>query len=316
MNREDKPMYMEGDKGTIWGFPCLLPFSLLFFNLPLFLLCAVVSLYVVAFEREGGKIDTIPKQPDEELWYHRIVKNFVLPRDDDLAAQPVVGAGELSNLSIGPEKKKCAPVATAALKKSGVEKAQTSKTKNLGGEKKGKRRSSDSWCDYVVVSDSLGGLAPAVVRRPKPEPRDTADIPPSNPDDPIDLESSPEHLLRKKAGKRKQVDVEAEGQPEKKVRRKKITRRGNLDAFIAKPVLEKPNSPVHTESFSVVNEELPLSPPRASVAEHLGNVNVPENEAEKTAGVEDSGVENPSNVAVDAGKVTSLEVVDLVLVIH
>ncbi|KAJ0578236.1 hypothetical protein HanIR_Chr05g0245091 [Helianthus annuus] len=175
MNREDKPVYMECDK--------------------------VVSLYVVAFEREGGKIDTIPMQPDEELWYHRIVKNFVLPRDDDLAAQPAVGAGELSNLGIGPEKKKRAPVATAALKKSGVEKAQTSKTKNLGGEKKGMRRSSDSWCDYVVVSDSLEGLAPTVVRRPKPEPRDTADIPPSNPDDPIDLESSPEHLLRTKAGK-------------------------------------------------------------------------------------------------------------------
>ncbi|KAJ0545821.1 putative small GTPase, P-loop containing nucleoside triphosphate hydrolase [Helianthus annuus] len=53
------------------------------------------------------------------------------------------------------------------------------------------------------------------------------------------LESSPEHLLRKKAGKRKQTDTEAEGQPVKKVQRKKITRRGNLDAFIAKPVLAK-----------------------------------------------------------------------------
>ncbi|MFS7980372.1 hypothetical protein Hanom_Chr10g00938681 [Helianthus anomalus] len=52
---------------------------------------------------------------------------------------------------------------------------------------------------YVVVSDSLEGLAPTVVRRPKPEPRDTVDIPPLNPDDPIDLESSPERLLRKKA---------------------------------------------------------------------------------------------------------------------
>ncbi|MFS8034779.1 hypothetical protein Hanom_Chr17g01585211 [Helianthus anomalus] len=82
-------------------------------------------------------------------------------------------------------------------------KAQSSKAKNVRGEKKGMRHSSDSWCDYVVVSDSLEGLAPAVVRKPKPEPRDTADIPPSNPDDPIDLESSHEHLLRKKAGKRK-----------------------------------------------------------------------------------------------------------------
>ncbi|KAM0071882.1 hypothetical protein Hdeb2414_s0001g00030301 [Helianthus debilis subsp. tardiflorus] len=133
MNREEKPVYMEGDK--------------------------IFSLYVVAFEREGGKMATIPKKPDEEVWYHRIVRNFVLPRDNDLAAQPATGA---------------------------------------------------------------------VVRRPKPEPIDTADIPPSNPDDPIDLESSPEHLLRKKAGKRKQADVEAEGQPEKKIRRKKITRGATL----------------------------------------------------------------------------------------
>ncbi|KAJ0456219.1 hypothetical protein HanIR_Chr15g0759921 [Helianthus annuus] len=214
MNREEKPMYMEGDK--------------------------IVSLYVVAFEREGGKMATIPKKPDEEFWYHRIVRNFVLPWDDDLTAQPAAGAvGEQSNLGIGPEKKRRAPTATAAPKKSDAEKAQSSKTKNLGGEKKGMRHSSDSWYDYVVVSDSLEGLAPAVMRKPKPEPRYTADIPPSNPDDPIDLESSPEHLLRKKAGKRKQADVDAEGQPKKKVRRKKITRRGNLDAFIAKPVLDR-----------------------------------------------------------------------------
>ncbi|MFS7905769.1 hypothetical protein Hanom_Chr01g00051551 [Helianthus anomalus] len=53
MNREDKPMYMEGDK--------------------------IVSLYVVAFEREGGRMATVAKKPDEELWYHRVVRNFVLP---------------------------------------------------------------------------------------------------------------------------------------------------------------------------------------------------------------------------------------------
>ncbi|MFS8007743.1 hypothetical protein Hanom_Chr14g01264641 [Helianthus anomalus] len=97
----------------------------------------------------------------------------------------------LSNLGIGPEKKRRAPAATAAPKKSDVEKTQSSKAKNVGGEKKVTRHSSESWCDYVVVSDSLEGFAPAVVRKPKPEPRDTADIPPSNPDDPIDLESSP-----------------------------------------------------------------------------------------------------------------------------
>ncbi|KAM0031880.1 hypothetical protein Hdeb2414_s0017g00514291 [Helianthus debilis subsp. tardiflorus] len=162
MDREDKPVYMEGDK-------------------------------------EGGKMATIAKRPNEELWYHRIVKNFVLPRDDDLFARTV--AGDLSNWGIGPEKKRRAPVTTAALKKSDAEKTQPSKVKNVGGEKKGMRRSSDSWCNYVVVSDSLEGLAPAVIRRPKPQLKDPGDIPPSNPDDPIDLELSPESLVRKRQGK-------------------------------------------------------------------------------------------------------------------
>ncbi|KAJ0837672.1 hypothetical protein HanRHA438_Chr16g0780731 [Helianthus annuus] len=42
-------------------------------------------------------------------------------------------------------------------------------------------------------------------------------------------------------GKRKQTDAEAEGQPSKKVQRKKITRKGNLDAFISEssPKVEK-----------------------------------------------------------------------------
>ncbi|MFS7998102.1 hypothetical protein Hanom_Chr12g01149711 [Helianthus anomalus] len=164
MNWEEKPVYMED--------------------------CKVVSLYVVAFEREGGKMATIPKKADEELWYIRIVKNFALPRDEDLAAQPAAGAGNLSNLGIDPEKKKCAPAATAAPKKSDVEKTQPSKAKNARGEKKGMRHSSDSLCDYVAVSDSLEGLAPVVMRKPKPEPKDAADTPPSNPEDPIDLEST------------------------------------------------------------------------------------------------------------------------------
>ncbi|KAJ0814982.1 hypothetical protein HanPSC8_Chr17g0792101 [Helianthus annuus] len=64
--------------------------------LPIFPFCCCVlfvSLYVVAFEREGGRMATIAKKPDEELWYHRIVKNFVLPRDADLSFQPAAGAG-------------------------------------------------------------------------------------------------------------------------------------------------------------------------------------------------------------------------------
>ncbi|MFS8003334.1 hypothetical protein Hanom_Chr13g01212781 [Helianthus anomalus] len=258
MNREDKPVYMEGDK--------------------------VVSLYVVAFEREGGKMATIAKKPDEELWYHCIVRNFVLPRDDDLSAQPAVGAGELSNLGIGTEKKKRVPTTSATPKKGDAEKAQSTRAKNVVGEKKVTHRSSDFWCDYVVVFDSLEDFAPAVIRRHKPEPKNTTDIPPSNPDDPINLESSPERLVRKKAGKRKQNDADAEGQPVKKIQRKKITRRGNLDAFISEPVHEKLNSPAPMEPLSVVNEELPPSPPCASVADQLKNVEITDNEVGETAG--------------------------------
>ncbi|KAJ0452441.1 hypothetical protein HanHA300_Chr15g0578931 [Helianthus annuus] len=44
MDREDNPMYMEGD--------------------------TIVSLYVVAYKREKGRMTTIPKGADEELWYH------------------------------------------------------------------------------------------------------------------------------------------------------------------------------------------------------------------------------------------------------
>ncbi|KAF5797015.1 hypothetical protein HanXRQr2_Chr08g0358641 [Helianthus annuus] len=132
--------------------------------------------------------------------------------------------------------KRRAATSTSAPKKNDAEKAQSSKVKNVG-EKKGMCHSSDSWCDYVVVSDSMEGLAPVIIiRKPKSEPKDTADIPPSNPDDPIDLESSRERLVRTKAGKRKHTGVEAEGQLAKKIQRKKITRKGNLDAFISEPV--------------------------------------------------------------------------------
>ncbi|KAJ0699792.1 hypothetical protein HanOQP8_Chr10g0360071 [Helianthus annuus] len=251
------------------------------------------------------------QKADKELWYLRIVKNFVLPGDEDLAAQPATGAGELSNLGIGPEKKRRAPTAATASKKNDEDKAQSSKSKNVRGEKKGMRHSFDSWCDYVVVSDSLEGFAPAVVRKPKPEPRDTTDIPPSNIDEPIDLESSSEHLLRKKARKRKQTDAEAEGQLVKKVQKKKITRRGNLDAFIAKPVLEKPSSPVHAEPSSVVSEDLPPSPSRTPIREQLESTEAADNEAEKTARAENPEVEKPVDVAVDSEKVTCPEAVDV-----
>ncbi|KAJ0791459.1 hypothetical protein HanOQP8_Chr01g0005781 [Helianthus annuus] len=67
MDHEDKPVYMEDDR--------------------------IVSLYVVSYKMEKGKMTTIPKGAGEELWYLQIVKNFALPRDEDLAAQPSTGAG-------------------------------------------------------------------------------------------------------------------------------------------------------------------------------------------------------------------------------
>ncbi|MFS7985914.1 hypothetical protein Hanom_Chr11g01004261 [Helianthus anomalus] len=155
-------------------------------------------------DRKKGKMATIPKGAGEELWYLQIVRNFSLPRDEDLAVQPSTGTGELTNLGIGPKKKKKrVPALIIAPKKTDALKAQSSKAKNVREEKNGKRHFSYSWCDYIMVSDILEGLAPVVLRKPKVEPRDTADIPTSNPNDPIDLESSPEPLLRTKAGKRK-----------------------------------------------------------------------------------------------------------------
>ncbi|MFS7979179.1 hypothetical protein Hanom_Chr10g00924381 [Helianthus anomalus] len=62
-------------------------------------------------------------------------------------------------------------------------------------KKKATRLVSDPWCDYVVVFDTLEGLTPIAVRKPKAETRDTADIPISNPNDPIDVESSPEPFV-------------------------------------------------------------------------------------------------------------------------
>ncbi|KAJ0856792.1 hypothetical protein HanRHA438_Chr13g0582511 [Helianthus annuus] len=70
MDREDKPVYMEDGK--------------------------IVSLCVVAYERRGGKMATVPKRVDEELWYLHIVKNFALPQDEDLAAQPPTGTGKFT----------------------------------------------------------------------------------------------------------------------------------------------------------------------------------------------------------------------------
>ncbi|KAJ0577606.1 hypothetical protein HanIR_Chr05g0237941 [Helianthus annuus] len=243
------------------------------------------------------------RKNQEELWYHRIVGNFVLPRDADLSIHPAAGAGELLNLGTGPEKKRRATTSASSSKRGEAVKVQPLKMKNVG-EKKGTRRSPDSRCDYVVVSDSLEGLAPVVtVREPKPEPRDSAGVPPSNPNEPIDLDSSPEHLVHRKAGKRKQADTGAEDQPPKKVQRKKITRKGNLDAFVSESVPEVPVSPAPIEIPFVVNKELPPTPPRAAVADPL--------ESSKVAGegVEKS-VEAEKPVGVDAEKAVEPGVVN------
>ncbi|MFS8024552.1 hypothetical protein Hanom_Chr16g01464591 [Helianthus anomalus] len=134
------------------------------------------------------------KTPESKIWYQElkdipsielperalvIIRNFALPRDEDLAAQPSTGAGELINLGIGPKKKKKrVPTVTIAPNKIDAPDAQVPKE-----EKK--------------------GLALVLLRKPKAEPRDTTNILASNPDDPIDLESSPEPLLRTRAVKRK-----------------------------------------------------------------------------------------------------------------
>ncbi|KAJ0700328.1 hypothetical protein HanOQP8_Chr10g0366541 [Helianthus annuus] len=283
MEREDKPVYMEGEK-------------------------------------KHEKMATVPKRAYEELWYLQIVKNFVLPRDEDLSAQPPTGAGELTNIGIGPEKKKRAPAVNITLKNTDAAKAQLSKVKNVKGEKKGMRHSSDSWCDYVVVYDSLEGLAPVVVKKLKAEPRDTADIPASNPEDLIDLELSPEPLVKTKTGKRKPVEIKAEAQPAKKIPRRKISKRGNLDAFIAKPPPEKSASAARAEQSFVVNEDLLPSPPRAPISEHLEGSKAIEDkeekiveannpEVEKSVEVESEKVVDPKTADVDATHPKSPEVV-------
>ncbi|KAM0036635.1 hypothetical protein Hdeb2414_s0014g00428761 [Helianthus debilis subsp. tardiflorus] len=166
-------------------------------------------------------------------------------------------------------------------------------------------------CDYVVVSDTLKGLAPTVVRKPNLEPQDTADIPSSNPNEPIDLDSSPKPLVRTKAVKRK-PESEAVVQPAKKVIRKRIGKKGNLDALVAKLSSEKPIASVRTESSSVFNDDLPPSPPRTSIKEQLEGIKAVEAKVEKAAEVKKTEVEVGRSVEVElkAEKVVEAETVD------
>ncbi|MFS7999742.1 hypothetical protein Hanom_Chr12g01170081 [Helianthus anomalus] len=73
---------------------------------------------------------------------------------------------------------------------------------------------------------------------------------------------------------------------------------------------ERPSAPVHEEPSFVVNEELPPSSPRVPVSEQLEGTEAVDTEAEKTAGAENPEAEQPADVAVDAGTITSLEAVD------
>ncbi|KAJ0749572.1 hypothetical protein HanLR1_Chr05g0171431 [Helianthus annuus] len=229
----------------------------------------IVALYVMAYKRECGKMSTVKKGANEDPLYYQIARNFVLPRDVDL--------------SIGPEsrKKKRAPIATAAPKKLETLKADVLREE----KKKGTRLVSDPWCDYVVVSDTLQGLAPVAVRKPKAEPRDTADIPAPNPDDPIDLESSPEPLRRTKALKRK-PESEAVAQPAKKLTWKKIIKKGNLDTLATKL---SPGECLLDFCFLI-----------------LEGTKAAEAEVEKAVGVEE-----PVTVELDAEKVVEAETADV-----
>ncbi|KAJ0437145.1 hypothetical protein HanHA300_Chr16g0598701 [Helianthus annuus] len=75
---------------------------------------------------------------------------------------------------------------------------------------------------------------------------------------------------------------------------------------------EKPSSSVHAEPSSAFNEDLPPSPPRAPISEQLESTKAAgDDEAEKTAGVENLEVENPAEVAEESEKVISSEVVDV-----
>ncbi|MFS7888906.1 hypothetical protein Hanom_Chr00s000002g01600531 [Helianthus anomalus] len=211
----------------------------------------IVALYVLAYKRENGKMTTVQKGANEEPWYHQIVKNFELRKDADLSVQPS------SDVDVLKEEKK-----------------------------KGTRLVSEPWCDYVVVSDTLEGLAPVAVRKPKLEPRDTACIPVSNPDDPIDLESSPEPLLRTKEVKRKQPKCEAVAQPAKKITRKRISKNDNLDAFSMKLSPGEPVPSIRVESSSVFNDDLPPSPPHTSIRKQLEGTKTVEAEVKKAVEVE------------------------------
>ncbi|KAF5797853.1 hypothetical protein HanRHA438_Chr07g0296331 [Helianthus annuus] len=189
-------------------------------------------------------------------------------------------------------KRRAAP-ATTVPKKADMPKADVPKAE----KKKGMCLVSDSWCNYIAVSDSLEGLALIGLRKPKAEPQVSADIPASNPDDPIDLDSSPEPLKRLKADKRKRPEGGAAAQPVTKMARKKIGKKGNLDAFAAKFSPEKTSALVQTDTlFSFSDDRVPSPPPELN-KENLEGEKIVEKEAE-TTGVDTPKPASPTVVMV------------------
>ncbi|KAJ0500705.1 hypothetical protein HanRHA438_Chr11g0491891 [Helianthus annuus] len=222
---------------------------------------------------EDIEVETL-KTPQAEIWYQDMkdVPSIELPERGLVAAgmsfhwkadhhdKPVYVEDDKS--SIGPEKKKRhAPAATAAPKKVDAPKVKVPKEENKA------------------------------ISKPKPEPRDTADIPVQNPDDPIDLYSSPEPLLRTKAVKRKQSEGGAMAQPVKKIGRKKIGKKAILmllfpssllaetvDAGAAKPKSTEVVAHGPERGKSIIEEEVPVitvpsstttsAPPRDNVEEN------------------------------------------------
>ncbi|KAJ0570940.1 hypothetical protein HanHA300_Chr05g0183871 [Helianthus annuus] len=161
-------------------------------------------------------------------------------------------------------------------------------------KKKGTRLVSDSWCDYIVVSNSLERLAPVAVKKPKAEPKDTTDIPESNPDDPIDLESSPKPLVRTRAEKRKKPEGGAVAQPARKLARKRIGKKGDLDAFAAK--LSPAGASSHAESLFPFDDRVPSPPPELPKENLEGEKSV---EAQvKSTGVDQTKPASPEVVMV------------------
>ncbi|KAM0010203.1 hypothetical protein Hdeb2414_s0079g00779251 [Helianthus debilis subsp. tardiflorus] len=220
----------------------LLLFSIRSATVIYFFSFSAVNLYVVAYKRERGKMSTIKKGANEDPWYYQIVRNFALPKDVDLGAQPTTSAG----------------------------------------------------------------LAPVAVRKPKAEPRDTADIPASNPDDPIDLESSPEPLRGTKAVKRK-PESEAVAQPTKKIIRKNISKRVTRMLLLRSSLqVKKPMPYVRVESSSAFKDDLLPSPPRTSIKEQLEGTKAAKAEVEKAVEVEE-----PVTVESEAEKAVEAETADV-----